>query len=182
MSKAASSRQTGDKVFVGGSPADRAVLISDIIQCMQQKAPKNLLLPLATLSEFLHQQPPLSPSNLYRKQYGNLEHAFSVDKAVFNTIFTLDTSVLGLKPMASLQTAAQAGHLSASLLAQCQKMHTFKRTHDLNTLKINDKNECKRCGEAYSTLINNQKLCGGQDHQPRFDFERHADPLQCEIP
>jgi hypothetical protein len=117
------------------------------------------------------------------QQYGNLEHAFAYDKAVFNTLFSLENSVLRLLPMSALESAAQAGHLSAALLAKCRAMHAFKRAHDLQTLKINDKNECKRCGEVYAPLVNNKKLCGGgqDDHQPRHDFELNADPTQCEI-
>jgi hypothetical protein len=37
---AKAARAAGDKVFVGGSPADRAVLIGDIIECIHLKGPK----------------------------------------------------------------------------------------------------------------------------------------------
>jgi hypothetical protein len=41
MSKAKSAaRAAGDKVFVGGSPQDKAVLIGDIIDCIAKKGAK----------------------------------------------------------------------------------------------------------------------------------------------
>jgi hypothetical protein len=47
MSKA--KKEAGDKVFVGGSPQDRAVLVNDIIECMHQIAPKRLVHTSSTL-------------------------------------------------------------------------------------------------------------------------------------
>ncbi len=179
MSKAASRKEVGDKNFVGGSAEDRVVLVNDIIECMQQKAPKSLIITLSALSESLQQQPPLSPSNLYRKQYGNLEHAFSVDAAFWSTLFTLpENGVVKLLPLHSLQAAVAAGNLSQPLLAKCQAMHAFKRAHDIKTLKTNSKNECRRCGESYAPLVNTNKACGGQaQHEPVHDFGKQEDPF-----
>ncbi len=176
---ASSKKEPGDKVFVGGSPADRAVLLNDLIECIHQKAPKSLLITLSTLSEFLQQQPALSPSNLYRKQYGNLEHAMSVDAAFWSSVFTPpENGVVRLLSLEALQSAAAAGNLPQPLLAKCRAMHATKRAHDIDTMKTNNKNECTRCGQVFATLVNTDKACKGQTkHQPAHDFGQQEDPF-----
>jgi hypothetical protein len=138
----------------------------------------SLLITLSQLSEYLQQQPPLSPSNLYRKQYGNLEHAFNYESNFFNSIFLFENGiVLKLLDIDSLQKAVQLGNFTASLLTKCQSMHAFKRAHDIQTLKINSKNTCKRCGKDYAVLVNSSKACGGHDHEPTHNFEVEEDPF-----
>jgi hypothetical protein len=135
----------------------------------------SLLITLVDLSNFLLAQPALSPSNLYRKQYGNLEHIFAVEE--FGAIFLVENSVVRLKNMRELRMAQSRGSLTPALLQQCEKMHRFKRAHDIQTLKINDKNECTRCGQAYPEIINGATSCGGRErHEPRFDFGEHPHP------
>ena len=142
--------------------------------------PVSLLITLSDLSESLKQQPALSPSNLFRKQYGNLEHVFVHED--FSNIFFVENSVIRLQTLEKLQRARDDGHLTQALHARCVAMHTFKRRHDLNTLKTVNKNQCSKCGETYAELVNaTQKMCNGAAHEPKFDWTMDADVLKCEI-
>ena len=140
----------------------------------------SLLITLSDLSEYLKQQPALSPSNLFRKQYGNLEHVFSHED--FSNIFSIENSVVRLQSLQKLQRALEAGQLTQALYTRCGDMHTFKRRHDLSTLKTVSKNECKNCGETYAELVNvSQKMCNGAAHVPSFDWNIDDDVLKCQI-
>ena len=139
----------------------------------------SLLITMSDLSEFLKQQSPLSPSNLYRKQYGNLEHVFAVE--IFASLFAIENSVIQLQPLGVLKIALDKKHLTQELYYKCLNMHTFKREHDLKTLKVVGKNECKVCKEVYTELVNTQKLCDGKDHIPRYNFALNEDVFKCEI-
>jgi len=171
--------ESGDKTFVGGSAKDKKVIIRDIIACIQQKAPKTLLITLSDLSTFLQHQPPTSPSNLFRKQYGNLEHVFSYED--FKPFFQpVENSVVRLQTLEHLNKSYEQGLMDESLYQQCVEMHTNKRRHDLNTLKMVDKNECATCGKTYAVLANKEGLCtDGGSHTPAFDWSKDHDPLNC---
>lgn len=136
---------------------------------------------VADLSEFLHKQSALSPSNLFRKQYGNLEHVFSYEQLPL--LFYIEKSVIRLQPVSVLQQALDGGHLPAELFQQCVAMHRFKRVHDLTTWRNVGKNECRLCRASYSTLANTARACVGQvNHEPAFDFAIDEDDvLRCEI-
>lgn len=156
-----------------------------MIECIHQKGPKTLLITLADLSAFLSLQSPLSPSNLYRKQYGNLEHVFATEHS-FAALFAIEKSVVKLQPLGVLKIALDKKLLSSELYFKCMNMHTVKKEHDLKALRSVSKNQCRVCGAIYPVAVNVTKLCasapgGPADHDPRYDFSLDEDVLKCEI-
>jgi hypothetical protein len=152
------------------------MMLTRFIACFR----RSLLVTIVDLSEYLHKQPALSPSNLFRKQYGNLEHVFSYEH--LDTIFRIENSVIRLQPLDKLKSALGHEYLPQALYDQCAEMHGVKRVHDLTTWKNIGKNECKRCHESYSELANDGKTCKGeQPHEAGYDFSKSDDVLACAI-
>lgn len=109
------------------------------------------------LSEYLHAQEKLSPSNLYRKQYGNLNHVFNTED--FSQIFHIEKDVIKLRPLKDLSSAVSASHLQPNEYSKCQGMWRGKFAHDIKTLRTTQSNQCARCGDIYRESVASMPLC-----------------------
>lgn len=139
------------------------------------------------LSSYLSSQPPLSAANLYRKQYGNLLHAFSSSPDL-TPIFTIQNDVIALNSPSALLEALRKNLLSEQSYQLSLELWEKKRVFDLQIYRMNGRNICKRCGIEYAEIVN----CTGNEcvnekgeksiHQNKYDWSREEEDVdRCEI-
>eukprot|EP00656_Telonema_subtile_P058458 TRINITY_DN9906_c0_g1_i10.p1 TRINITY_DN9906_c0_g1~~TRINITY_DN9906_c0_g1_i10.p1 ORF type:complete len:143 (+),score=26.03 TRINITY_DN9906_c0_g1_i10:192-620(+) len=74
---------------------------------------------IATLTKALTNEPPKAEANLYRKQHGNVKQIFMTGK--FELLLSLNDSILGVAPPASLEVALESGVLSLDDFSQVKE-------------------------------------------------------------
>lgn len=132
------------------------------------------------LSESLHKQSATSISNIYRKQYGNLQQLFNTQYVLSNVIH-YEKDVLKLQSLTTIQNAVDAGTIDPAILTKAKSIHELHQTWQLQTLRINNQNICRICKQDYPMAIADLEVCDGQKHQPMYDFTKNEDVNLCTI-
>ncbi len=198
-----SDREPGDKPkLFGGSPAQRIVFLDDLLSLFHRKGSKSGYILMKDVSEHLLTQSPLSDSNLYRKQYGNLNQIFLLED--FTQIFHIEKECIRLQNEESLRQS----DLNPQQLKLALALRRSERLHHCLTMKRIGENECARCRKSYRELCSQliqcrmhtgQRVDNGSSivysccgkgpntpcvdsvHLPAFDWSRASDETEQEI-
>ena len=64
--------------------------------------------------------------------------------------------------------AVRALSIRPDLMERYEARLVANRQKEVQIMKMNNENECSRCGAVYNVHVNKGKVCAGQPHLPAF--------------